>query len=163
MIILGLDLSSKSTGAAILQDGELISFTTITASSTDTIKRIQKIVAELKDYISRYKIDKIIMEEVRPDFGGLNLQTYKTLMWVQAAVAFMLHDNCTAAIEYIYPSSWRSKIGIKQGRGVKRNSLKEADIEFVKETFHIDTNDDAADAICIALSYFKDDNNKLAW
>ena len=166
MIILGLDLSSKSTGVALLKDEQIIAYTTLTASSTDTIKRIQKITNELKEFVEKfsanYKIDKIIMEEVRPD-GGLNLQTYKTLMWVQASVAFMLHDTCAAAIEYIYPSSWRSKLGIKQGRGVKRASLKEEDIQYVKDTYNIETNDDAADAICIALSYFKDDEHKLAW
>jgi len=166
MIILGLDLSSKSTGVALLQDEKIIAYTTITASGTDTIKRIQKITNELKEFVesfsANYKIDKILMEEVRPD-GGLNLQTYKTLMWTQASVAFMLHDTCPAATEYIYPSSWRSKLGIKQGRGVKRASLKEEDIQFVKDTYNIETNDDAADAICIALSYFKDNDRKLAW
>lgn len=163
MRILGLDLSSKSTGAAIIEDGKLIAYTTITASSTDVVKRIQKIVKELEQFINNNKpIDKVLMEEVRPD-GGLNIQTYKTLMWVQAAVAFMLHDNCNPAIEYIYPTSWRSKLKIKQGKGIKRASLKEADIEFVKNTFNVVTNDDAADAICIALSYFKEDRENLAW
>ena len=42
--------------------------------------------------------------------------------------------------------------GIKNGRGVKRDSAKSADILFVKETFGIEVNDDAADAIGIGYA-----------
>jgi hypothetical protein len=46
----------------------------------------------------------------------------------------MLHDNFKKVdLEFIYPSSWRASIGIKTGRGVKRSTLKEKDIEFVKD------------------------------
>lgn len=166
MVVLGLDLSSKSTGVALLEDEKIIAYTTIKASSTDTIARIKKITEGLKDFVKKfsanYHINIIRLEEVRPD-GGLNLQTYKTLMWVQASVAFMLHDLGYTNLDYIYPSSWRSTLGIKQGRGIKRESLKEADIQFVKDKYNVTTDDDAADAICIALSCFKADDKKLAW
>ena len=79
-------------------------------------------------------------------------------MWLQAAVAFLIHDNFSLVeIEYIYPSSWRAKLGIKNGRGIKRTTLKEADITFVKNTYNILVNDDEADAICIGLAYFQDE------
>jgi hypothetical protein len=86
-------------------------------------------------------------------------------MWLQAAIAFLVHDEFNnLPIEYIYPSSWRAKLGIKNGRGIKRTTLKEADIAFVKEKYNIDVNDDIADAICIGLSYFTpEDNNRIDW
>jgi hypothetical protein len=55
----------------------------------------------------------------------------------------MVHDDFSdITIEYIYPSEWRKKCGITTGRGVKRESLKAADIAFVKTTYQITTDDD---------------------
>lgn len=118
--------------------------------------------------LDRYSINKIIVEEVRPEggFGVGNLQTHRALMWLQAATAFLIHDDYPhIEIEYIYPSSWRAKLGIKNGRGIKRTTLKEADIAFVKEKYQIDVNDDEADAICIGLAEYSksDDSNEINW
>ena len=53
-------------------------------------------------------------------------------------------------------------MGIKNGRGIKRQTLKEADIEFVKNKYRINVNDDVADAICIGLAqYTKQDDNEI--
>lgn len=161
MKILSLDLSTKSSGWAIFEDKKLINHGCITFSSTDLIKRIHKMTDEIKQIlINNQKIEKIIVEEVRPEggYGVGNQKTHKALMWLQAAVAFLIHDNFSLVeIEYIYPSSWRAKLGIKNGRGIKRTTLKEADITFVKNTYNILVNDDEADAICIGLAYFQDE------
>ena len=63
---------------------------------------------ELAAILDQYSIDKIVVEEVRPEggFGVGNTQTHRALMWLQAATAFLLHDNYPQIeIEYIYPSS----------------------------------------------------------
>lgn len=167
MVILSLDLSTKSSGWAIFDNGELKEYGCITASSTDLIKRIYKMRDELNKIIDKNKINKIIVEEVRPEggYGVGNQKTHKALMWLQAAIAFMIFDNNNSIeIEYIYPSSWRATLGIKNGRGIKRQTLKEADIEFVKNKYNIVVNDDEADAICIGLAqYQQQDNNELNW
>ena len=49
MKILALDLSTKSTGYAVYDDNKLIEYGCITASSTDFINRIQKIIQELEN------------------------------------------------------------------------------------------------------------------
>lgn len=157
MKILALDLSTKSTGWAIFEDDKLIDYGCITASSTDPINRIQKIIKELDNILSNNKdISKVYAEEVRPEgtgYGVGNLHTHRLLMYTQAAVAFLLHEKYAAvALEFVYPSSWRSKCGIKNGRGVRRETAKAADIQFVKETFGLDVNDDIADAIGIGYS-----------
>lgn len=167
MNILALDLSTHSSGWAIFNNGQLINWGGITSSSTDLIKRIYIMRDGIKEILSKIKIDKIIVEEVRPEggYGIGNQKTHKSLMWLQAAIAFLIYDfNKDIEIEYIYPSSWRAKIGIKNGRGIKRTSLKEADIEYVKEKYNIDVNDDIADAICIGLSSFiEEESNELNW
>lgn len=167
MNILSLDLSTKSTGWAYFENGELKNHGCITAYSTDLINRIQKIVNELKQKAKELKISTIVVEEVRPEggYGVGNLKTHKALMWLQAAVAFWIHDEYPdICIDYIYPSSWRATLGIKNGRGIKRQSLKEADVEYVRNRYNINVNDDEADAICIGLAqYQQQDNNEINW
>lgn len=166
MNILSLDLSTKSSGWAVFEDKVLTNYGCITSASTDLIKRIHVMTDGLKKIITENNIEKIIVEEVRPDAGGGNLQTHRALMWLQAALAFLVHDDFkTIEIEYIYPSSWRAKCGIKNGRGIKRETLKEADIRFVKETYGIEVNDDTADAIAIGHSQLHEsqDKGELNW
>lgn len=167
-MILSLDLSTKSSGWAIFNEQELINYGCITSSSTDLIKRIHIMIDEIDRILQENEISKIIVEEVRPEggYGVGNQKTHKALMYLQAALEFLIHDNYNkkVEIEYIFPSSWRAKCGIKNGRGIKRTSLKEADIAFVKENFNLDVNDDEADAICIGFANFKsDDNNEINW
>lgn len=167
-MILSLDLSTKSSGWAIFKEQELINYGCITSSSTDLIKRIHIMINEIDRILQENEISKIIVEEVRPEggYGVGNQKTHKALMYLQAALEFLIHDNYNkkVEIEYIFPSSWRAKCGIKNGRGIKRTSLKEADIAFVKENFNLDVNDDEADAICIGFANFKnDDNNEINW
>ncbi len=167
MNILSLDVSTKSSGWAFFKDGELIDHGYITSASTDVIKRIYIMRDGIKDVLDKYEVSKVIVEEVRPEggYGVGNTHTHKMLMWLQAAIAFMMHDNFQQIdLEYIYPSSWRAALGIKNGRGIKRTTLKEADIDYVKEKYNINVNDDEADAICIGLAqYIKADTNEINW
>jgi len=43
---------------------------------------------------------------------------------------------------------------MKQGRGIKRTSLKSQDIQYVKDRYNIIVNDDEADAICLFDAYW---------
>ena len=163
MIILALEASTKSTGVALFEDKVLIKYECFTASSSDLIQRIKKITSQLNSFISENKVDKILLEEVRPE-QGTNLNTYKALMWLQAAINFMVHENFPRVkIEYVYPSSWRAACGIKNGRGIKRDELKQADIEFVKKNYGVSVNDDIADAICIGHAEINQLNNEMNW
>lgn len=166
MKLLALDCSTKATGVAIFDETSLLGSSVITASSTDLIKRIHKMVDTIDQLVTELNIDEIVMEEVIPDHAK-NTNTFKALMWLQAAVMIMLHDNHPKVkIELVYPGSWRSTCGIKIGRGVKRETLKEADIRFANETYNLTTNsDDEADAICIGHAYLhpKDDNGEINW
>ena len=163
MRILALDASTKSTGIALFEDKELIKYDYFTATSTDLIKRIQKIITNLNLFLSENKVDKIILEEVRPE-TGTNLNTYRALMWLQAAINFLIHENySTVKIEYVYPSSWRAACNIKNGRGIKREELKQADIQFVYNKYNISVNDDIADAICIGHAHVHKLTDELNW
>jgi Holliday junction resolvasome RuvABC endonuclease subunit len=156
MNILALDASTKSTGFAIYQGTTLKHYGCITSSSTDLFKRIHKMVDEIKPLIQEYQIDKIILEEVRPDdIGGhSNLATHKALMYLQGAICMMVHDTYPkVTTDYLYPSEWRKCCKIKTGRGVVRETVKQRDIRFVEETFGIKVNDDIADAIGLGYAH----------
>ena len=164
MKVLAIDASTKSTGVALFEDTTLIKYDCLTASSNDLIKRIQKIISQLNQFIGNNDIDKIILEEVRPEDRIQNLKTHRALMWLQAAIAFLAHERYPkATIEYVYPSEWRAKCGIKNGRGVRRETAKEHDIQFVKEKYNINVNDDIADAIGIGHAYVHQLNNEINW
>ena len=165
MTILSLDLSTKSTGWAIFRDTMLIDSGCIASSSTDLLKRINIMIDGLRTIVEKYQPDKIVAEEVRPENGGVqNIKTHRALMWLQGGVALMLYDyNKKLEMELIYPSSWRAAIGIKTGRGIKRTTLKEKDIQFVKENYNLDVNDDEADAICIGYSYSNNVDTEINW
>lgn len=164
MKILSIDASTKSSGWAIFEDSKLVDYGIIKASSTDLIKRIHKIVNDFDEVLSKYKIDTIVLEEVRPENGLQNIKTHRALMWLQGQLAVMIHDNHNnIPIEYLYPSEWRAECGIKTGAGIRRESLKIKDIAFVKNNFGIDTNDDIADAIGIGYAFTKKNEEKINW
>lgn len=166
MKLLALDCSTKATGVAIFENKKLLGSSVITASSTDLIKRIHKMVDTIDQLITELNIDQVTMEEVIPDHAK-NAQTFKALMYLQAAIVIMLHDkHPRVGIDLTYPGSWRSTCGIKIGRGVKRETLKEADIKFANQTYNLTiTSDDEADAICIGHAYLypKNDNGEINW
>ena len=156
MNILAIDASTKSSGIAVYEEKELKYYNCITSSSTDLFKRIHKMVDEIDVLITTHHIDKLILEEVRPDdIGGRsNINTHRALMWLQGAIAMMIHDkHSKVIIEYLYPSEWRKCCKIKTGRGVVRETVKQRDIRFVEETFGIKVNDDIADAIGLGYAY----------
>lgn len=161
MRILSLDLSTRSSGYAIGKDGSLETHGCITASSRDVVKRIIKMRDQLSKIIKDNKIDKIIMEEVRPEY---NSHTNKVLMWLQAVIvvaAYQIDSNIE--YEFIGASEWRAALKIKQGRGVKREALKPQDIQYVQNKYGIQVNDDQADAICIFDAYWQRFDNEINW
>lgn len=166
MIILSIDASTKSSGWAVFDDNKLIEYGCFTASSSDLVKRIHKIVDLFDELLNKYKVEKIILEEVRPDdeAGQKNVQTHRALMWLQGTLGIMIHDkHNNIPIVYYYPSEWRSACGIATGRGRVRESLKVKDIDFVKKEFGIDVNDDIADAIGLGYAFNKKNTEELNW
>ena len=168
MKILSLDLSTKSSGWAIFEDEQLIDYGCITSASTDLLKRIEIMTQGIYEILNSHPdINTIIAEEVRPEggYGVGNQKTHKALMYLQASLEFLIYKYFKKKIttEYIYPSSWRAACNIKNGRGIHRTTLKEADIEFVKNTFNIEVNDDIADAIGIGFAHNKKIETEINW
>lgn len=161
MRILSLDLSTRSSGYAIGEDGSLETHGCITASSRDVVKRIIKMRDQLSKLIKNNKIDKIIIEEVRPEY---NSHTNKVLMWLQAVIVVAAYQiDSHIEYEFVGANEWRAALKIKQGRGVKRQALKPQDIQYVENKYRLSVNDDEADAICIFDAYWQKFDNEINW
>lgn len=152
MITLGLDLSTKSSGWSLFDGQELKDYGCITAGSANLYKRIDKMVEEFDILLSNNKIDKVIIEEVINEDTHYNTTVFKALMYLQGFMMHLLDKHNITNVEFVVASAWRKKCGIRTGQGVRRESLKPKDIQFVQNQFGIKVNDDVADAICIAFS-----------
>lgn len=154
MYNLFLDLSSHSTGWAVGDEkGKLLDYGCITSSSQNIFKRLSVMCEGLEIIYEKYPIQHIVAEEVRNDIP--NSKTWKVLTWLQGIVLYQASKrNSKLTYELIQPSTWRSKIGIKTGRGIKREELKKADINYVQNKYGITANDDICDAICLLDSFY---------
>lgn len=152
MKVLALDLSSKSTGWSLFEGEKLITYGCITNANPDSLFRIKKMTEEIKKIYQNFKPDSVICEDILPEDVHHNQNVFRTLQYLQAAVVLGLHDY-GQSVNFYVSSEWRKKCGIRTGRGVKRETLKAADIAFVKSNYNIDVNDDIADAICIGWAY----------
>lgn len=154
MNLIAIDASTKSTGIAIYKHNKLEYIDCITASSTDLFSRIKVMVDNIKQLLSKnLDIAYLVLEQVRQD-NFVNVKTYKALMYLQGCIAMMVHQNFKhITVDFMYPSQWRKVCKIKQGRGVQRQTQKLNDINWAKENFNLNVNDDIADAIGIGFAY----------
>ena len=152
MITLALDLSNKSTGYAIFNNQSLSNYGNIVSNDTNLYQRIDKMILELEDIVKNNQVDKVAIEDVIPEDVKGNQSTFKALIYLQGFVMHLLNKYNIKDITFYTSSEWRKKCGIHTGRGIKRNVLKQKDIEFVKENYQLEVNDDVADAICIGYA-----------
>ena len=151
---IAIDASTKATGIAIFMNQELKEYKFITQSSKNVLTRIKNMTDTIEEIYKTYdgKEVQVIMEQVIPDNLNdskwtKNQNTFRALFYLQAAIVLMFH-HYDKEVEFIGASSWRKQCGIKQG-GASRDLLKMRDVQFVKETYSLQVNDDVADAICI--------------
>ena len=154
MITLAIDASTKSTGIAIFIQGKLIHYECITSSDSDTYKRIQIMAQRIRQLYNQYKPTDIIMQDILPQDVKHNQSVFKALIYLQAAIVLELHKS-RATVNLCTASHWRSQVGIHTGRGIKRESLKQASQRIVNSIYNIQVNDDISDAICIGIAYIK--------
>lgn len=154
MNIIALDASTKSTGVAIYKHNKLVYHDCITATSNDLFNRIKVMMNAINKLLQQNPdLEYVIMQQVRQE-GFINVKTYKALMYLQGCIQMMIHEKFKhLQTDFLYPSSWRKICKIKQGRGVQRKEQKQLDIQWVKQNFNIQVNDDEADAIGLGYAY----------
>ena len=145
MRILAIDSSINSTGWAILDNNELITFGTIKANKKlDAIDRINYITKELKSIFNTKECEYIAIEKLVV-FHKNSAKTIQNLngLYVHLLCEFRKRNWLVIEVE---PTKWKSYCEIK---GRKREEQKENTIKYVKSKYKVDILEDEADAICI--------------
>ena len=149
MVILGIDSSTTSTGWAVIDtkfDNELrlIDYGVIKPKQDETIDRIIKISNELKEVLRSFRPEFVVIEEMNVT---RNMKTIRALSGLITTIEVMLRNRQALYVK-LTPSQWRKSVGIQCKND--RNTLKKASVEYVREHYNENVNDDEADAICIA-------------
>lgn len=87
--ILALDLSTTTTGFAIGGKNKLEKHGIISSNLKSPIARIVEMRQYISNLIKNNNIQKIVVEEVRPEY---NSHTMKILMWLQAAIVIATYE-----------------------------------------------------------------------
>lgn len=161
MISLGLDLSTTCSGYSVFEGTKLIDYGCFKPIGNDWRERIGQLAPFIKELIEKYKVDKVIVEDV-----PLMSKQMKTLVILGAVQGMLIGvtSSMNIPVEYILPSAWRSPMGLFDGTksGTHRNEMKRKSIEKANKLFGIElkyvspcskkNEDDIADAILIAYS-----------
>ena len=156
--LMSIDESSKITGCALFENGELSKYTILDKSKIkDSSCRLHEMCRVLWEQIKEWKPDGIYIEH--PQGSGSNVLTVGMLSEIiGVARAYAVEHDCD--FNEIVPSAWRKMLGLKQGGGKKRAELKQMYIDYVKALYDIDASDDLADAICIGTAVIQDFDRK---
>ena len=163
--ILALDAATNTTGFAIFDDGDLVSYGIYKANNElDTTSRIN----DVKKWLIA------LCKEIEPDFVGIEniqLQTYnqgqaqvktfQSLANLQGVLLDTLFELCIDH-DLAYSVEWRKYCNIGDGTG--RENKKKAAQNKVKLWYGQDCTHDEADAICLG-KYFvgKLKSSKSSW
>ena len=156
-----IDFSSKKTGIAYFINGKYKCHCLIDCSEHKDMEiRFYNMCLSIWEVLEIIKPDIVYIEET---VVLRNAQTQRFLTRMQGVIyAWCMNNGCE--FNTIRPTQWRAAIGISQGRNVKREELKTQAIQYVKEKYNLDVNDDEADAICIGdavINMFSDKKLKM--
>ena len=154
MKVMAIDASTKSTGIALFDDNKLYYYQNIISTRSNTYARIWQMAEKIEKIYEKHQPTDIIMEDVIPSDVRNNQNVFKALIYLQALVVLKLYQH-NANVNFYVSSHWRSLCGIKAGRGVKRQSLKQASIKLIQQKYGLKVNDDISDAICIGIAYLQ--------
>lgn len=143
MRILSIDPSTTSTGWCIYEN-KPIKYGCICPNKTlEYIDRVIYILKELNALKLKYEPEIIIIEQLAVT---RNAKTAQMLAGLQVAIEVMFRQEEYLVIE-ARPSKWRAYCAIK---GKKREELKQNAVNYIKNKYKIEVNDDTAESICIA-------------
>ena len=147
-----IDSSSNKSGVAWFVNGIYKEHCLLNCSRYKNMdERFEYMSKEIWMALNEYKPDIVYIEET---VVLRNAQTQRFLTRLQGVVyAWCMNHNCE--FNTIRPTSWRSAIGMKQGRNIKRDQLKEQAVKYVLEKYGLSVGDDEAESICIGDAVLK--------
>jgi len=148
--ILGLDVSSSSTGYCIINNGRLLKSTlgTINPDSKKSYgERLQYFADELVKLLKKHKPDKVVMEDI---FKGPNAKTFKILAMFRGACFLTVFNETGKDPICIMPTEARKLVGAP---GVtKEDGFNFVIKKYAFSDYEFNTHNDITDAIVLGLS-----------
>ena len=150
--LVSIDGSTQKTALTLFVDGKYKTHTLLDYSKDkNIISRFESMSRGIWQFLNEYNPNIIYIEET---YSAKNAQTTKILTRLQGVVyAWCLCNHCE--FNTIAPAQWRKNLSFKQGKGMKREQLKEQSIKYVIDNYHIKVTDDEADSICIGNAVIK--------
>lgn len=152
MKILSFDQATNITGYAVFTNKKLKKFGLIDCHKLSGDERSKKMISEIYNIIDLVKPDFVVIENVQ---NQANVQAVIMLARLQGAIIGYCYKKNIPWKMYL-PTQWRKLIGIKQGKGIKRDELKAQSLEFVKTVTNESVSEDVAEAIAIGCAYIKE-------
>ena len=143
MKVLGLDLSTTSTGYCIMEDNKILAYGVIKPKkSLDVIDRTIYIENEIKSIIKAKSVEYVCIEDL---VSFRNAYATKGLAGLLMHIQIELRKKDMLVIT-VRPTEWRK--GIVKGK--TRAEQKASGKEYVLEKYGLNVGDDEADAILVA-------------
>lgn len=149
--LISFDQATRNTGFACFEGSDLRNYGLLEASGADGDARLDEMAVQIRDLIRRYNPKFVVFE-------GVLFQKSPNALIMLANLQGIIRGICQErGCEYaVYaPTSWRSLIGLQQGRGITRDKLKEQAVKFVHSAYGIDVEEDVCEAICIGLAHLR--------
>lgn len=151
--ILSFDQSTVLTGYAVFDNETLVSHGVIDFhKEDDLLARANMMWIEIDGLIQDLRPDVIVYEGVALQN---NAQVLIKLGNLQGHIMASAWRANIPFVSYL-PTTWRKRLGFRQGGGVKRSELKKQAVTIVEETYGIHVREDEAEAVAIGLAYIKE-------
>ena len=140
--ILSLDLSTKSSGYCVIENGKVSDYGTITSDEKDFIDRGQYMAEFIRLLCEKYgTFDYVYIEELKV------ISNQKTLVMLGIVQGLVIRELKSCGIKLVPPTVWRKPYELNG----KRSEAKARAISICTDKGFTVTNDDEAEAILLGL------------
>jgi Holliday junction resolvasome RuvABC endonuclease subunit len=147
MRVLVLDQATRVSGWAYFENSEYVESGLIdmNKSTLSTHERSFEMAKALWKMIKKYNPERLIIEDTQQQN---NVKTVITLARLQGMIIGYAeaHD---IKVHILLPSAWRKVLGYSQGPKVKRAELKQQSIDYIKNKYKLDLQEDECESCCI--------------
>lgn len=140
--VLSLDLSTKSSGFCVLNNGKIIDYGTITSNEDNYIDRGQYMAEFVRLLCEKHgQFDKVFIEELKV------ISNQKTLVMLGIVQGLVIRELRNSTVTLVPPTVWRKPYGLNG----KRVEAKKKAIALCEDKGLPVSNDDEAEAILLGL------------
>ena len=160
MRLLALDQSTRCSGYCFLENGQYVESGVVDMSKSklETPERSFEMAKALWKIIKKYKPDVLVLEETQQQS---NVQVVITLARLQGMIIGYAEAHGVKT-KIIRPTEWRAALGYRQGKGVKREELKQQSLDYVKNKYGFVRSEDENEAIALGnaaiIKYFPEED-----